>query len=54
MARKIKRSYFNIAKSLGYLAVMPDIKEKIYSAETERDIAHIMATARHLMIKEGR
>ena len=42
MERQIKRDYFRKAKQLGYLDVMPDIKERIYASERETNIIRIM------------
>lgn len=47
--RQYKRHAYNVAKALGYLAVYPDIKERIYGATTEREVTRVLITARHMM-----
>lgn len=52
--RSLKLKTWQIARALGYVRVMPDIKTRIYEAVTEADVYRVMATARHLMTEEGR
>ena len=49
MSKNEKRRYYNTAKALGYESVMPDIKRRIYAAETEAEVIRVMTTARHMM-----
>ena len=49
MTKNEKRRYYNMAKTLGYERVMPDIKQRIYAAETEAEVIRVMTTARHKM-----
>lgn len=49
MSKNEKRRAYNTAKALGYESVMPDIKRRIYAAETEAEVTRIMVTARHKM-----
>ena len=48
MQKKLKRSYAAMARDLGYLAVMPDIADRISAATTEMELSRIMTQARHL------
>lgn len=47
--RQYKKIRRNIAKQLGYVTVMPDVVNKINSAESEIAVDRIMTTARHKM-----
>lgn len=49
MARNEKRRAWNKAKALGYVRVMPDIKERIYASGSEMELTRILITARHMM-----
>lgn len=48
MAKKDKRAAYLIALQLKYDKVLPDIKERIYAAESESEITRILVTARHM------
>lgn len=48
--KQYKRRTYDTAKQLGYERIMPDIKCRIYTAESEDDVSRIMTTARHKMM----
>ena len=47
--RQFKRRTYDAAKQLGYERIVPDIKCRIYTAESENEVSRIMTTARHKM-----
>ena len=44
--KQLRRECKRIAKQLDYSRIMPDIDERIMSAQTERELDRIMTTCR--------
>ena len=45
-SRQFKRRAFQVGVQLGYLNIMPDLDDRIYSAVTEEEVTRILTTCR--------
>lgn len=51
--RQFKRRAYQIGVALGYLNIMPDLRDRIYSAVTEDEVTRILTTCRQWHLTGG-